>query len=149
MGHDQATAELRGGLIACSNGSWCISVIGVAGTWLARRYAIKQSLIDHPGERRSHSVATPRGSGIAIVISLLVLAAASGCASRTGAADAGVRHRAADGGRDWLVEATTGRYRPGSALRFTWSRRGCSRWSWAIYATRCGWRWRAFVARWY
>ena len=52
--------------------------IGVAGTWLARRYALKQSLIDQPGERRSHSVATPRGGGIAIVISLLVAAAAIG-----------------------------------------------------------------------
>lgn len=52
--------------------------IGVAGTWLARRYALKQSLIDQPGERRSHSVATPRGGGIAIVISLLVAAVALG-----------------------------------------------------------------------
>lgn len=52
--------------------------IGVAGTWLARRYALKQSLIDQPGERRSHSVATPRGGGIAIVISMLVATAALG-----------------------------------------------------------------------
>lgn len=52
--------------------------IGVAGTWLARRYALKQALIDEPGERRSHSVATPRGGGIAIVISLLVAALALG-----------------------------------------------------------------------
>ncbi|PSD26841.1 hypothetical protein C7E17_24315, partial [Stenotrophomonas maltophilia] len=33
-------------------------------------------LLDQPGERRSHSVATPRGGGIAIVISLLVTAGA-------------------------------------------------------------------------
>ncbi|WP_206858847.1 lipopolysaccharide biosynthesis protein [Lysobacter changpingensis] len=52
--------------------------IGVAGTWLARRYALRQSLIDQPGERRSHSVATPRGGGIAIVIALLVAAVALG-----------------------------------------------------------------------
>src|SRR5690349_3648891 len=52
--------------------------IGVAGTWLARRYALMRSLIDQPGERRSHSVATPRGGGIAIVISLLVAAVALG-----------------------------------------------------------------------
>ncbi|HEY0662483.1 MAG TPA: lipopolysaccharide biosynthesis protein [Lysobacter sp.] len=52
--------------------------IGVAGTWLARRYALKQSLIDQPGERRSHSVATPRGGGVAIVISLLVATVALG-----------------------------------------------------------------------
>lgn len=52
--------------------------IAVAGTWLARRYAIRQALVDQPGERRSHTVATPRGGGIAIVISLLVAAAALG-----------------------------------------------------------------------
>lgn len=52
--------------------------IGVAGTWLARRYAIRQALIDEPGERRSHAVATPRGGGIAIVFSLLVAAIALG-----------------------------------------------------------------------
>jgi len=52
--------------------------IGVAGTWLARRYALMRSLIDQPGERRSHTVATPRGGGIAIVISLLVAAVALG-----------------------------------------------------------------------
>ncbi|MGO4222079.1 lipopolysaccharide biosynthesis protein [Lysobacter sp. TAF61] len=50
--------------------------IGVAGTWLARRYAIRQSLIDQPGERRSHDVATPRGGGIAIVIAVAVAACA-------------------------------------------------------------------------
>jgi UDP-N-acetylmuramyl pentapeptide phosphotransferase/UDP-N-acetylglucosamine-1-phosphate transferase len=43
--------------------------IGVVGTWLARRYALRRRLIDQPGERRSHSVATPRGGGIAIVAS--------------------------------------------------------------------------------
>ncbi len=52
--------------------------IGVAGTWLARRYALRQSLIDEPGERRSHTVATPRGGGVAIVISLVVAAVALG-----------------------------------------------------------------------
>jgi len=52
--------------------------IGAAGTWLARHYAIRQSLIDQPGERRSHDVATPRGGGIAIVIAALVAACALG-----------------------------------------------------------------------
>ncbi len=50
--------------------------IGVAGTWLARRYALQRDLLDHPGERRSHAVATPRGGGIAIVLALLVAALA-------------------------------------------------------------------------
>jgi len=36
-------------------------------TALARRYALSRRLVDAPGERRSHVVATPRGGGIAIV----------------------------------------------------------------------------------
>jgi UDP-N-acetylmuramyl pentapeptide phosphotransferase/UDP-N-acetylglucosamine-1-phosphate transferase len=52
--------------------------IGLAGTWLARRYAIQRELFDHPGERRSHAVPTPRGGGIAIVIALLVAACVLG-----------------------------------------------------------------------
>jgi UDP-N-acetylmuramyl pentapeptide phosphotransferase/UDP-N-acetylglucosamine-1-phosphate transferase len=46
-------------------------VLALAGTWLARRYALHRRLLDEPGERRSHVVATPRGGGIAIVIALL------------------------------------------------------------------------------
>lgn len=46
-------------------------MIGVAGTWLARRYALRRGLLDQPGERRSHSIATPRGGGIAILIAVL------------------------------------------------------------------------------
>lgn len=46
--------------------------IGTAGTWLARRYALQRDLLDHPGARRSHHVATPRGGGVAIVLALLV-----------------------------------------------------------------------------
>lgn len=46
--------------------------IGAIGTWLARAYAVQRNLIDHPGDRRSHGTATPRGGGIAIVLALLV-----------------------------------------------------------------------------
>lgn len=53
-------------------------VIGMAGTWIARKYAIRRKLIDQPGERRSHAVPTPRGGGIAIVLSLLVAACVLG-----------------------------------------------------------------------
>ena len=52
--------------------------IGVAGTWLARHYALRRSLIDLPGERRSHTVATPRGGGISIVLALMVAVVALG-----------------------------------------------------------------------
>lgn len=51
-------------LLACA-------AIGGAGTWLARRYALRRNLLDQPGERRSHRVATPRGGGVSIVIVML------------------------------------------------------------------------------
>lgn len=40
-------------------------------TMLARTYALRRQLVDVPGERRSHHVATPRGGGIAIVAVVL------------------------------------------------------------------------------
>jgi len=54
--------------------AWCLAhlAIGLIGTWLARRYALRRQLIDQPDERRSHAVATPRGGGIAIVASALL-----------------------------------------------------------------------------
>ncbi|MDR7193039.1 UDP-N-acetylmuramyl pentapeptide phosphotransferase/UDP-N-acetylglucosamine-1-phosphate transferase [Luteimonas terrae] len=52
----------------------------VALTALARRYALSRQLVDAPGERRSHTVATPRGGGIAIVAVVLPLMIWSGCA---------------------------------------------------------------------
>jgi UDP-N-acetylmuramyl pentapeptide phosphotransferase/UDP-N-acetylglucosamine-1-phosphate transferase len=45
--------------------------ISLAGTIAARRYAIWRDLLDHPGERRSHVAATPRGGGIGIVLAML------------------------------------------------------------------------------
>lgn len=42
-------------------------------TWRAIHYARSRSLIDLPGQRRSHRVPTPRGGGIAIVAAILVL----------------------------------------------------------------------------
>jgi len=37
-------------------------------TWLSIRYAYHRNLIDQPGQRRLHSVPTPRGGGIGIVV---------------------------------------------------------------------------------
>src|SRR5690606_16038582 len=53
---------------------WLVMLAGIslAGTLAARRYAIGRELLDHPGERRSHVVATPRGGGIGIVLAMLV-----------------------------------------------------------------------------
>ena len=53
---------------------WCalFAAIGAAGTWMARRYAMQKQLLDQPGARRSHRVATPRGGGIAIALAFLI-----------------------------------------------------------------------------
>lgn len=54
-------------------GGWLLAstLLAVAGTWGARRYSLHRKLLDVPGERRSHSVATPRGGGVAIVGTVL------------------------------------------------------------------------------
>jgi UDP-N-acetylmuramyl pentapeptide phosphotransferase/UDP-N-acetylglucosamine-1-phosphate transferase len=46
-------------------------LVGASGAWLARRYALRRNLVDLPGERRSHSVPTPRSGGIGIVVAVL------------------------------------------------------------------------------
>lgn len=40
-------------------------------TWALRVYAIKHNVIDRPNQRSSHSVPTPRGGGVAIVLTFL------------------------------------------------------------------------------
>ena len=58
--------------------TWLILHFGIAaaGTWFARGYALRRALVDQPGERRSHSAATPRGGGVGIVLAMLVAIAA-------------------------------------------------------------------------
>lgn len=41
-------------------------------TGYMRHYALKKDIIDNPNERSSHSVPTPRGGGVAVVISYLL-----------------------------------------------------------------------------
>ncbi|ENW96784.1 MraY family glycosyltransferase [Acinetobacter sp. NIPH 298] len=41
-------------------------------TYLMRIYALKKNIIDNPNERSSHSIPTPRGGGVAVVISYLL-----------------------------------------------------------------------------
>ena len=58
--------------------------VALAGSWwgtgLVRRFAMERSLLDIPNERSSHSVPTPRGGGVAVVVVVLVgiLAGAAG-----------------------------------------------------------------------
>ena len=47
-------------------------------TLLVRRYALQTDLLDHPNDRSSHTVPTPRGGGVAIVASFLLLVLAMG-----------------------------------------------------------------------
>jgi len=42
-------------------------------TELIRRYSLKKNLLDTPNSRSSHSIATPRGGGLSIVICFLVV----------------------------------------------------------------------------
>src|SRR3954451_6123660 len=41
-------------------------ILSVLGTFLARRYAQRLGLMDDPGHRKVHTVATPRNGGIGI-----------------------------------------------------------------------------------
>jgi UDP-N-acetylmuramyl pentapeptide phosphotransferase/UDP-N-acetylglucosamine-1-phosphate transferase len=42
--------------------------LAAAGAWWARHHALRRGLLDQPGERRSHRIATPRGGGIGIAV---------------------------------------------------------------------------------
>lgn len=58
---------------------WLIPAIAALSfclTAVLRRYALARSMIDVPNERSSHSVPTPRGGGVAIVIAFLISLAA-------------------------------------------------------------------------
>ncbi|WP_374439614.1 MraY family glycosyltransferase [Pseudomonas panipatensis] len=50
-------------------GTFLLSLVGTSGV---RRYALARSVMDIPNERSSHSVPTPRGGGVAIVLSFLL-----------------------------------------------------------------------------
>lgn len=49
-----------------------VLLISFALTWVLRRYALARSLMDIPNARSSHSIPTPRGGGVAIVIAFLL-----------------------------------------------------------------------------
>ncbi|MET0655700.1 MAG: glycosyltransferase family 4 protein [Pseudoxanthomonas sp.] len=68
VGNGETAPELRGRLMTALP-MWMLLhfVLAAVGTGLARRYALTRQMVDQPGERRSHGVATPRGGGIAIV----------------------------------------------------------------------------------
>lgn len=49
-----------------------VFIISLSLTYVLRRYALANSLIDIPNSRSSHTVPTPRGGGVAIVLSFLI-----------------------------------------------------------------------------
>lgn len=49
-----------------------IGLISWLGTWGLRTYALRRSILDIPNQRSSHSTPTPRGGGMAIVLSFLL-----------------------------------------------------------------------------
>jgi Fuc2NAc and GlcNAc transferase len=54
---------------------WILPVLAGASlllTWLLRRYALAASLIDTPNARSSHTIPTPRGGGVSIVLCFLL-----------------------------------------------------------------------------
>ena len=48
-----------------------VVVVSAAGTALLCRALRRRAILDHPNERSSHNVATPRGAGLAVVGALL------------------------------------------------------------------------------
>ena len=53
-------------------------VVSAVLTWVSRVYALRRRLVDEPGARRSHRVATPRGGGVGPVIAFAALITAGG-----------------------------------------------------------------------
>lgn len=55
---------------------WCLLLSVFTLSWVLtlvlRRYALAKSIIDVPNERSSHSVPTPRGGGVAIVVAFIL-----------------------------------------------------------------------------
>jgi UDP-N-acetylmuramyl pentapeptide phosphotransferase/UDP-N-acetylglucosamine-1-phosphate transferase len=48
------------------------AIVSLLGTRISIHYAHRRRLIDQPGQRRSHSLPTPRGGGIAIVVAVVL-----------------------------------------------------------------------------
>jgi len=57
------------GTLAAFAAAWAL-------TWAVRHYALARDVLDHPNERSSHDVPTPRGGGVAIVVAAVAAEAA-------------------------------------------------------------------------
>ncbi len=64
--------------------SWALaSGLAWVLTRALRNYALRSNILDHPNDRSSHLVPTPRGGGVAIVLSFLICTAALALAEAT------------------------------------------------------------------
>ncbi len=43
----------------------CASLLGI---WIFRKLALRYQLIDHPNQRSSHEIPTPRGAGLVFML---------------------------------------------------------------------------------
>ena len=50
----------------------CSVILSYLGTFIIEKLALRYGLIDEPGGRRSHNIPTPRGGGMAIVLTFFV-----------------------------------------------------------------------------
>ncbi len=55
-----------------------VGLLAAVLTWAMRRYALSSDFLDLPNERSSHSLPTPRGGGVAIVVAFAFGSLASG-----------------------------------------------------------------------
>ena len=55
-----------------------LSLLSYLSLFLIRRWVEKRQILDNPNERSSHTVPTPRGGGLAIVVLVLLTALVSG-----------------------------------------------------------------------
>ncbi|HEX7129821.1 MAG TPA: glycosyltransferase family 4 protein [Rhodanobacteraceae bacterium] len=57
----------------------CAAAFGLSAVlvWATLAYAQRRGMLDHPGRRRSHSMPTPRGGGLGLVVGLLLTAPAA------------------------------------------------------------------------
>ena len=52
---------------------WLLPLVflcSLIGTWMLRHYAVSRSILDVPNARSSHEVPTPRGGGVAVVVTV-------------------------------------------------------------------------------
>ena len=58
------------GLVRLATVAAALSFVLVA---LVRKLAVRHGVLDHPTDRSSHAIATPRGGGLGLIVAVLAL----------------------------------------------------------------------------